>query len=48
MKKVNKSRPTVMSVDAWLEKCRTEKTAYMDYADRMLLAIGEPKSLIQK
>lgn len=36
-------RPTVMSVDAWLEKCRTEKTAYMDYADRMLLAIGEPE-----
>ena len=36
-------RPTVMSVGSWLERCRTDKMAYMDYADRMLAAIGEPE-----
>ncbi len=47
LQKMKKNRevraPKEMSVDAWLELCRTNKGAYADHADRMLDAIGEPE-----
>lgn len=36
-------KPEVMSVDAWMELCKTEPAAYQNFADRMLTAIGEPE-----
>lgn len=49
MKQSQQSRQQkVMSVDEWLEKCRTDKMAYADYADRALLAIGEPEVIDTK
>ncbi len=34
-----------MSVQEYLELCRTDKTAYATVAERMLLAIGQPELL---
>ena len=42
-KSYDRSAPTFMSVDQYLEECKENKMAYASAAERMVAAIGEPK-----
>ncbi|MBL4803503.1 MAG: hypothetical protein JKY71_01445 [Alphaproteobacteria bacterium] len=41
-------KPEEMSVNDWLERCKTDKGAYADFSDRLTHAIGEPDEVNTK
>ncbi|MCD8497980.1 MAG: hypothetical protein LRZ85_07850 [Alphaproteobacteria bacterium] len=40
--------PEVISVDQWIDRCKTDPSAYENFAERLLKAIGEPETIDTK